>query len=487
MIVLILYSLLLIPLLLNFWDLELYGTWLALYAFFNLINVIEYGHGVYVGNEFNRIVHTDVEKSKVLLGSALRANFLGGSLQIIVVLVFYYLGLFRYFLDENIDDSTVVTILLILFTYRMLIGSFRGIIVKILNPFGLIYKSFQYATLEKGVEFIVFGVSAALGFSLIQLALIWFVGKFIYSIFILFNLKKMLPEYFPWWKYGNFKIGIRNFRKSFSYAASNFLDRLGHDGITLIVSALVGSSFLPLFSATKTIVNFGIKLSEFIIKPVDPEMINLFAKNKLKKIVDIFKVYWFVTGFILMLGFAVSLLFIEDLFTFWTNGKLEFNMMLYCSLVIILLLKTYGMVLVLFFTGINRLRIVLLTSVFRVALFFLIVYLVKDYELYGVLFALFLSELLVVMCWLPYNAFKLFDLTFHEKITFYVYLFALLFLGVLFYLYTYNLIYSIFIFSFIAIISILFYQYKLISLSSRNIIKNKLKTLFSFLPIPKSK
>lgn len=479
-VVLMLYSILLIPVLLNFWDLEVYGTWIALYAFFNLIKVIEFGHSVYVGNEFNRIVHFDEMQSKILLGSALRANLIVGLLQITLVICFYYIGLFSYFLDHDIDDTAVVIVLCILFLYRMFIGSFRGIIVKILNPFGLIYKSFQFSLLEKILEFLVLIVAAIIGFSLIQLALLWFFAKFIYSIVILIKLKKIVPDYFPWWKYGSFKIGINNFIKSFTYGASNFLDRLGNDGIILVASAMVGSSFLPLFSATKTLVNFGLKLSDFFLNPLAPEMINYFANNKKNKIIDIFKAYWFGTSLILMFGFAVSLFFIEDIFVFWTNGKLEFNMILYCALAIILLIKVYGKALIAFFTGINKLKTVLLTSVFRVSLFFIIIFVFRSYGLNGVLLGLFFSELLVVLFWLPFHIFKIFSFTIFQKIIFFIYLAAVFFLGLLFYAYSMNFDLWILILLFILIMAIVYYQYKLISEKTRNNILNKLKKLTTF-------
>ncbi|MCP4970938.1 MAG: hypothetical protein GY932_10130, partial [Arcobacter sp.] len=133
-IVLVLYSLLLIPILLNYWDLKVYGAWIALYAFFNLIQVLEFGHGTFVGNEFNRIVHTQVDKAKALLGSALRANLIVGFFEIIIIFIIYQFGFLRYLLDSDIDDREVAIVLSILFFYRIIMGSFRGIIVRILNP-----------------------------------------------------------------------------------------------------------------------------------------------------------------------------------------------------------------------------------------------------------------------------------------------------------------------------------------------------------------
>jgi len=476
-IVLILYSLFLVPILLNYWDLEVYGAWIALYAFFNLIQVVELGHGVFVGNEFNRIVHTQKEAAKKLIGSALRANLIVGFFQLALIFSLYKLGLFRYLLDESINDFEISLVLYILFFYRMTIGSFRGIIVRIFNPFGLIYKSFQFSLIEKVLEFFILISAAIYGVSLIELAMLWFLIKFLYSITILIQIKKTLPEYFPWWQYGSFSEGLKNLKKSLFYASSYFLDRLGNDGIVLIVSAIVGSSSLPLFSATRTLVNFGLKLSEFFLKPLGPEMINFYSRNQKSKIIDIFKSYWFASISILIVGFAVSMFFIEDLFTFWTRGKLEFNFILFCALALILVLNVYGKAMVAFFTGINKINIVLLTSVIRISLFFTIAFIFKDYGLNGVLLGMFFSELLVVTFWLPFNTFKIFSFNNLEKVNFFVYLFAVFCLGIIFYCKYLDLPLWLFLISFTMIIFFGYYQYKLISIESRNIILSQFKKI----------
>ncbi|HBY70138.1 MAG TPA: hypothetical protein DEG69_21725, partial [Flavobacteriaceae bacterium] len=118
----------------------MYGAWIALFTVFNLIQVIEFGHATYIGNQFNAIVKENTEKAKKVLGSALRANFLTGFIQITIVFLLFKSGFLKFLLDTDISDKTIATVLTILFLYRMLAGSFRGIIVKILNPFGLIYK-----------------------------------------------------------------------------------------------------------------------------------------------------------------------------------------------------------------------------------------------------------------------------------------------------------------------------------------------------------
>ncbi len=480
-IVLVLYSLLLIPILLNYWDLKVYGAWIALYAFFNLIQVLEFGHATFVGNEFNRIIHTHKEKAKILLGSALRANLLIGLLELIVIYIIYKFGFLRYLLDSDIDDKEVAIVLIILFLYRITMGSFRGIIVKILNPFGLIYKSFQYALIEKIIEFLILISAAIFGATLIQLALLWFFVKSIYSLLVLIQLKKILPEFYPWWKYGNIVIGINNLKKSLSYSASNFLDRLGNDGIVLVVSTLVGTSFLPLFSATRTIVNIGLKVSDFFLTPLIPEIINFYAKDNKTKILDIFRTYWFVTSVVLISGFTVSLFFIKDLFQFWTHDKLQFSLELFSALVVIFFIQNYSKVIIKFFTGINKTKVVLLTSILRISIFFIVVFIFQQYQLYGVLLGLFISEFLIASLWLPFNSFKEYTFSFINKVNFLINLITVLCFSFLLYCNFVGIELWLLFVLFIPIVVLIYYQYQLISKDMREVIFRNLRKLTTFL------
>lgn len=476
-VVIVLYAFFLIPILLYFWEIEVYGAWIAIYAFFNLIQVIEQGHGRFVGNAFNRIVHTNKEKAKRILGSGLRFNIFVGFFEMAIVGVCYATGLLRYVLDDGIDDTTVALVLSILFLYRICIGSYRGIIVKILNPFGLIYKSFQFALTEKILDFFILVVAATTQISLVELAILWFFVKTAYSLIILIELKKLLPEYFPWWKYGNFRIGAANFKKSIYFSASNFLDRFSNDGVLLIISAFVGTSFLPLFSATRTLVNFGYKLSDFFLNPLEPEMINLYAKKKKQTIIKVFKSYWFFSALVLILPFSLSLLFIEDFFRIWTHGALEFNLLLYSALVVIFLIKNYGKVMDVFFTGINKTKIVLLSSLIR--LFFLFAVLLTSglENINAILLALLISESVVVILWFPYHCFRIFSLQISEKISFFPNLLMIVFFAILLY---FNFIHKsiwYLLCLFAPILYLIYYQYGSLNKKLVIVIVNSIRNL----------
>ncbi len=485
--IVLLYAILLIPILLNYWSMEVYGSWIAILAIFNFLQVFEQGHATFVGNKFNRIVNSKPERGKEILGSAIKINFIICLIEILVLYVLYITGSLRYFLDDTINDKTVVLILFIMMLYRLFFGSYRGIIVKTLNPFGLIYKSYQFSLTEIILDFFILCIAAFSGLSLVELAVFWFMVKVVYSLIILYQLKRLLPEFFPWWKTGNFKMGIHNFRESLYFTFSNFLEKIGNDGVTLFVSAFLGTSFLPLFVATKTIVNFGSKVSDLILSPLSPIMINLYSKNQKSKILDIFRSYWFFTSVILIIGYLGSLYFIDDLFKIWTSGKLEFNLLLYSGLIFIYLIQNNGRVLNDFFLGLNKKKVIIIGSVLKAAVLIILYFFYKEVTLRALLRGLIIAEFVVAGIWFPISIFKIFNFTIWNKILFYLNIFAVFYVGI--YLYLNGVYKNIGLLLFVLALPLpllLYFQYSLIPKNTLAIILKKFNIKSKFFGSTKS-
>lgn len=397
-----LYSLLLIPLLIKFWGTETYGAWIAIYALYNLIQVVEFGHNTYVGNAFNAMVHTDRDGAKALLGSAFRINFLSGIIQMSVIGIIYKLGAFNYFVESDMPDKNIGIILFILFFYRLLIGSYRGLLVKILNPFGYIYKSYQFSIFERMIEFTVLVAAAFYGISLINMALLWLIFKSCYSLGILLYLKRLLPEFFPWWQKGSLSPGWQNYKKSLPYIGSSLLDRSASNGVVLLISVLLGSTFLPLFIAIRTLVNFGTKVSDIFLSPITPELINLFAKQQKERLLQLIGSYWLITGGILIIVFMFSIWVIEPIFEIWTNGRLTFRPLVYYGLILVMITQNVGSILDAFLRGINRTKLVFQTSLIRTAMILMGIYAFYTMSIKGVILAMGIAEFFRSVIWLPY-------------------------------------------------------------------------------------
>ncbi len=396
------YSMLLIPLLIRFWDIKTYGAWIAIYAMYNLIQTVEFGHNTYAGNAFNSLVNTDVEKAKEVIGSAFRVNILAGLLQMSIILIAYLIGAFKFFIQSDLSEGEIALVLFVLFLYRFLIGSYRGLLIKMLNPFGFIYKSYQFALIERAIEFTILVTAAVTGISLLETAILWFAVKSVFSISVLRFIQKALPEYFPWWQKGSFSIGLVNFKKSFAFISSSFLDRSASEGLVLLISVLLGSTFLPLFIATRTLVNFGGKVTEVFLGPITPELINLYANKQKDNLISIIRSYWFFSGLILTVGFASTVWIVEPIFDFWTSKRLDFRPMLYLGLATILIIQNYGSILYAFLMGINKTKTVFLIALVRAIMLLLGVYFFYRMGIKGILLAIFIAEFFRSFIWLPY-------------------------------------------------------------------------------------
>lgn len=429
-----LYSLLLIPLLIRYWDTATYGSWIAIYALYNLVQVIEFGHNTYIGNAFNSLINTDKDKAREILGSAFRVNVLAGLLQMAVLWGIYSVGAFGFFIKSDLPEGDIAIILFLLFLYRILIGSYRGLLIKILNPFGYIYKAYQISLAERLIEFIVLTSAAFSGISLINLALLWFITKSLYSIGILFYIKNLLPEYFPWWKHGSYKLGLKNFRSSIAYMVSIFMNRVVSDGVLLIISPLMGTEFLPVFLATRSIVNFSVKIGDIILSPLGPELINHYANKFYDKLMRIFSYYWSITGSILVFGFAISIFLIEPIFEIWTGGRLKFRPILFFGLALAALLRNYGAVLYTFLMGINKARIVLVTTFLRSITLVLGIYFLYPMGVKGLVISFIASELITSIIYLPISYVRTMNFKVNNSRSFWINPSVAIALGFFFYL-----------------------------------------------------
>jgi Na+-driven multidrug efflux pump len=84
-------QILLVPVYLSFWSVEVYGIWIAIQAFSSVLSIIDISHQNYLGFEFLKFGHKKVYKiSRYLSSSVLVSLFVGLSQLLLLVLFLYY-------------------------------------------------------------------------------------------------------------------------------------------------------------------------------------------------------------------------------------------------------------------------------------------------------------------------------------------------------------------------------------------------------------
>lgn len=389
-------SILLIPLILKIWGDEKYGVWLALYSFFNLMLAIDLGHGLFISNEINKTYHVEKESAKKLLGSGLRVIFISALLQFFVLSTLYYVGVLGNIIsNDTISSRELFLCLCLLFGYRMFLGGFKGILVKLTYPVGYIDRAFYIGVGEQILEVLILFYAAITDISLLELCIYFVSIKSVYAIIVFVLIKRWIPEFFPWWQKGDVRTGIRNYITSMALAVNSFLERFSNDGLNIIVSSVLGSKVVPLFSTTKVLANLALQLSGLIIQPFQPELSRFYAKKEYKKVINVIKLNWLFAGLILCLPFIIVSPWIEELYTIWTSGKLIFDPQLYSLLIIGVLIFNYGNSYVTYLNSINNLKALLKITVLRGTLICgLSVILTYQFGLIGIGISIVIAEVL---------------------------------------------------------------------------------------------
>ena len=350
-------GIILVPIILSNWGEAKYGVWLTLYSFFNLMLAVDLGHGQYISNEINQSYHVSLEKTRVLLGSALRVTFISALIQLLVLFGLYSVGFLDNFVEyEGLDAKGLFLCLALLFIYRLFFGGFKGILVKINNPVGYIDRAFYIGLFEQIIEVIVLTYAAFTDMAIIDLVLLFIVSKACYVIITFILLKMWYPEFFPWWQYGSIRTGLRNYRNSLTLSFNGFLQRFSNDGLNILVSGILSSKVVPLFATTKTMSNFAFQLSGFILQPLQPELSRFYAKGELEKVKTSIQLNWLFAGLVICVPFLIISAGIEDFYVLWTAAKLEFQPLLYALLVVAILFFNYGNSYVTYLASINKIN-----------------------------------------------------------------------------------------------------------------------------------
>lgn len=357
---------------------------------------IDMGHGIFISNEINKTYHVEKDTAKELLGSSLRVTFISTLIQFLIILFLFWLGFLNGMISEGvISPNELFLCLCVLLSYRLFIGGFKGILVKLTYPVGYIDRGFYIGLGEQIVEILVLLFAAVTDIRLLHLCIIFVVAKSMYGIWIFVLLKKWIPEFFPWWEKGNIKIGVRNYFKSTALAANSFLERFSNDGLNIIVSSVLGSKSVPLFSTTKVLSNLALQLSGFVIQPFQPELSRFYATKEYGKVINVIRINWLFAGIVICIPFILLSPWIEELYTFWTSGKLVFNAHLYALLVMGVLIFNYGNSYVTYLNSINSLKELLKITTIRGCLICgLSVVLAYYYGLVGIGVSVIIAEML---------------------------------------------------------------------------------------------
>ena len=370
----------LVPILLKYWGTANYGVWLTLMAGFNLLQTLDLGHQNYVGNQLNVQYHSDLEQFKRTLGSSLYIAYFLGLMEIGLCLLLVITGTLSPFLSipaELITKHQLGLGLLLLMGMWFVFGSVGGIVARIMIPSGMLYQSQWLGIGVRLTQFISIVLVAICGGSLLAACFWYAVIQSLLSLLVLWYIRTRLPQFYPWWRGGQFREGFSTLKKSLVLTCNSIGGQLSNSGLLILISALFTSAIIPSFTTLRTLTNTAGTVTTILITALLPDLIRFHATRETEKLASVFNVNWFIGGICVNFGIILVLPLIESVYQIWTKGYLTFNPPLFFMLAVAISLANYGAGLNQYLSGINALRAQSVITFARISVLFLLSYLLS--------------------------------------------------------------------------------------------------------------
>ncbi|MBK9099380.1 MAG: hypothetical protein IPM14_14945 [bacterium] len=391
-------AILLVPILLSFWGNETYGIWLVLNAGYIILQTLDTGHQQYIGNEFNINFFSARDNLRSVLASSLRIAFIIGILQLLIVLFLFLSNTSHLFLGLDLVtvEKEYLSICLILLVISWISsGTYTSILSKLLIPYGYYSKSVWWNIYNRLGAFIVLVIIAFSRGSILDATIGISIFTVAFNFLFLYRIKVLLPDVYPWWKYGNWKLGFNNLLKSSLLTISGIVSQFSNNGIIILVTYLFNAAVVPVYTTLRTLTNSAVQITNLIIQPLQPDIVKYYSERNTEKLQMTFNANWFFSGVIVNVGLIFIIPFIDNIFRIWTKGMIKFDFILFLSLSASISVINFGAGLYNLLYSINSLReitIISLTRFFTLLVFSF--YLTGYFGLAGVGIAVLLSEII---------------------------------------------------------------------------------------------
>jgi O-antigen/teichoic acid export membrane protein len=362
------FQLISVPICLKYWGKETYGSWLALYAAFMLVRSLDNGFVSYVSNKLNTLYHQDKNALREHLASAITGIAIIGAIQMSIGVAAIFSDTIVLLLgvtSSPASDYRSGLALLVLIGTWVLSGSYLGIVHRLLIPTGMMYQAVWWSMGFQVSQFTGLILAAILHFDMLQTSLLFaFVQFSIYVVSALY-IRRKLPAYYPWWRGGRPRIGIKDLSRSMLLTASNLIQQGSTNGMVILVSALSGPAAVPVFTTVRTLANLWANVTNMLTTPLLPEIVRYHATGEGQKIVTISEAYWVLVGTVINFGVLITYPLIKPLYGYWTAHTVALDKSLLCLLLAGVVVANVGGLITLYLNGINSLRIVLAAFVIR--------------------------------------------------------------------------------------------------------------------------
>lgn len=398
------YKFLITPFLLNVWGSLKYGEWLVLFSFVSSISLLNFGIAKFYGNNLRKAF---IEKNFIYYKENIfEALAIGIVIFILSVALILFL-LTTSNLNEllNIHNWSENEINLTIFFLSMsIIGMiFLEIVLYLFVSIGKYSYKPMIEAFNLLLQIILIMILSTQNVGMVAISAVIFFSVLIVTLISAVKFFLTHPDLIPTklsFNINNFKNNIFN---SSYFQLITFSQFLILQGSILIISNQIGAASVTLFVIMRTITSsLGRQLTHIINHGIWPELTTLFAEMNYPKVVILHHMLTQVSYLLISIFSIFILLFIDNIFNIWlsTQEYLDYDITL-LFLIYLTILHTWipSSFLLMANNHVKGLGILtFLGSIFFIILCFLFS---NNYGLEGVLWAMIISDLIILTTAVP--------------------------------------------------------------------------------------
>ena len=367
----VVFQLVSVPVCLNYWGKERYGSWLALFSAFLLLRSIDGGFCAYVGNKLNYLYHGSALELRRHLASAAAGIGVTASLQLLLTVGALFIAPIAATLGmtgAQAQSRSAELGLLVLVVSWVTTGSYIGIIHRLLIPAGLMYQAAWWAMGLQVAQFAAMMAAAVMKLNMLQTSALFAFSQAMIYLLSVFYVRHKLPQFFPLFRAYRWRTGLSDLGKSSLLTASNLVQQTATSGAVLMVAAMAGTAAVPVFTTVRTLMNLWTSVTTVLSSPLLPDVVRIHAKGEIHKLVPINQTYWVLVGSAVNWGTLLIYPLLPWIYARWTTHAVALNGPLLSFMLASVVVTNAGALVSLHLNGINSLGIVLTASLARAAL-----------------------------------------------------------------------------------------------------------------------
>jgi len=363
----IITQLLLVPLFLGHWSVEVYGCWILIQTILTLSSVFSISLLNFVGFELLKIGDKRPAAFRSVFYSAIPWVLIVCALELSILVLLIQLGVLRNIFDPaHTMDAGLLTQAfwsLILYSVSALVSCIGGLAGRGLTPFGYFPRMSWWGVLLAIGTSSASAIAVALGGTLLQVAGSTVVAGFVVNVPIsidmwrLYRLHNLSPTPPDW------RQGFSDVVRSSAIAVAAILDMSRQQGVRLLLTKTIGLAGMTAFSTMRTMSNLSLQGIGTVTNPVMPELMRFLRARDTERTKAIIGFVWFFAVVALAPILIVFQYAIPAAFHVWTRGKIPFNPAVFGLFSTTLLVFAIAQPLLAVIQGNNLLRIQLSISV----------------------------------------------------------------------------------------------------------------------------